>query len=177
MYFPASTTFVLKNGEQIESAPYFRNIDELHKFLGVIEGNFQCRLEENQRLQEQNKKLKDEHFADEKLKELNEKLREAREDLCRGFGITKEEMTKIKQWQEKHDAEQHNLHTFEQRLSADGTIGGRYHYEFYPTSLGTSGYCVCGKCKARAFKESNNKEEYDKLIEKYNASYNFSDWF
>lgn len=57
--------------------------------------------------------------------------------------ISKEEEEKIKEWQLKHDAEKHGLKTMEQRLRAGGCCGGRYTYQFVPTSIGTIGEVIC----------------------------------
>jgi hypothetical protein len=32
-------------------------------------------------------------------------------------------------------------------LRAGGAIGGTWTYKFVPTSIGTIGTCICGKCQ------------------------------
>lgn len=49
----------------------------------------------------------------------------------------------IREWELKHDAEKHGLKTMEQRLRAGGCCGGRYTYQFVPTSIGTIGEVIC----------------------------------
>ena len=44
-------------------------------------------------------------------------------------------------------AEKHGLKTSEERLRAGGAIGGTWTYKFVPTSIGTIGTCICGKCQ------------------------------
>lgn len=98
-------------------------------------------------LEEENKKLKDEHYKDSEMQRMKAELKEAKEDLYRGFPIFKEEEKRIKKWQDKHDAEAHGLKTFKERVHAGGCIGGRYTYEFIPTSIFTVGIikCSCGE--------------------------------
>lgn len=97
-------------------------------------------------LEEENKKLKDEHYKDSEMQRMKSELKEAKEDLYRGFPISKEEQEKIREWQDKHDAEMHGLKTFKERVHAGGCIGGRYSYEFVDTSIGVIGAvkCNCG---------------------------------
>lgn len=97
-------------------------------------------------LQNQNKKLKEEHYKDTELKEMKEELERIKADMYRGFPISEEEEKKIKEWQDKHDAEVHGLKTLKERVHAGGCIGGRYTYEFVNTSIGTVGTvkCSCG---------------------------------
>ena len=94
-------------------------------------------------LEEENKKLKDEHYKDSEMQRMKTELEKAKDDLHRGFPISKEEEEKIKEWQLKHDAEKHGLKTMEQRLRAGGCCGGRYTYQFVPTSIGTIGEVIC----------------------------------
>ena len=79
---------------------------------------------------------KDDQIA--KLLEENEKLK-ARE--YQSFIITPEERDAINSWKEKHIQEKHSGNDYA------GAIGGRYTYEFIPTSIGTIGYikCHCGE--------------------------------
>lgn len=101
----------------------------------------------NEYLRKENQVLKDEHYENEEIKKLSQKLEEARADLRRGFGITKEEQEAIQKWKDKHDIEDHGLDTLDKKIRSGGAIGGRYTYEFIPTSIGTIGVikCLCGK--------------------------------
>ena len=107
-----------------------------------------CRNEHNlnriERLEAENKKLKDEAWKDEKLQEMKKQLKRMQEDYYRGFPISEQDMASIKKWKRKHDAEAHGLTTDILRLKAGGVSGGRYSYHFIPTSLGTSGVIRCG---------------------------------
>lgn len=97
-------------------------------------------------LEEENKKLKDEHYKDSEMQRMKAELKKAKEDLYRGFPISEEEEKRIKEWQDKHDAEVHGLKTLKERVHAGGCIGGRYSYEFVSTSIGVVGTvkCNCG---------------------------------
>lgn len=94
-------------------------------------------------LEEENKKLKDEHYKDSEMQRMKTELKKAKDDLYRGFPISKEEEEKIKEWQDKHDAEAHGLKTLKERVHAGGCIGGRYTYQFVPTGIGTVGEIIC----------------------------------
>lgn len=119
----------------------------------------------------------EEHInADKRVRELNEKLAEIQEEVRRGFTITKQETNFITRWQNNHDLDRHNLDTLDKKLRAGGSIGGRYHYEFYPTSIGTSGYCVCGYCQRKAIREcKGNIDKYNELLDKYDARFEFAE--
>lgn len=97
-------------------------------------------------LQNQNKKLKEKHYKDTELQKMKEELERVRADMYRGFPISAEEEKRIKEWQDKHDAEVHGLKTLKERVRAGGCIGGRYSYEFVSTSIGVIGIvkCNCG---------------------------------
>ena len=97
-------------------------------------------------LEEENKKLKEEHFKDDELAKMKSKLETARKNLYRGFPISEDEDKKIEDWCNKHDVEKHGLNTLSKKLASGGCIGGRYSYHFVPTSIGTVGKVICGKC-------------------------------
>lgn len=114
--------------------------------------------------------------ADVRIQELKAKLEDARQDLYRGFGISQEESEEITAWKEKHDVERHGLNSLDKKLRAGGTIGGRYHYQFVPTSIGIVGTCVCENCERKAFTEAKgDRELYNELKEKYDAEFTFAD--
>ena len=92
-----------------------------------------------EKLEKENKALKDEHYKDEELQKMQKELDSLRRDLSRGFPISEEEQEKIREWQRKHEEEAHGA----TNVTA---IGGKYTYEFIPTSIGTFGSvkCTCG---------------------------------
>lgn len=123
----------------------------------IYEGDIKKHLEKIQKideakekvirsLREENEKLKDEAYKDTELQRLKSELDKARKDMMRGFPISEEERNTIAAWKKQHDETVHGYKTAEDRLTAGGSIGGRYSYRFVPTSLGTSGTvrCTCG---------------------------------
>ena len=79
---------------------------------------------------------------DEKIQELEKKLaaQKQRANDTRSFSIEPEDVKRIDDWKARHEAEKHNGSGYA------GAIGGRYTYEFTPTSRGTFGRirCSCG---------------------------------
>lgn len=109
-----------------------------------------CRIEAYEdtikRLKEENRKLKDEVWKDEELQNMKEQLDKMKSDYNRGFNITEEEDTAIKEWKKKHEEEVHGLTTSMARVQAQGASGGRYSYIFYPTAIGCVGVVKCNAC-------------------------------
>ena len=99
-----------------------------------------------EKLKEENRKLKDEVWKDKKLQDMKEQLDKMKSDYNRGFNITEEEETAIKEWKKKHEEDVHGLMTPMARLKAQGASGGRYSYIFYPTAIGCSGVIRCDAC-------------------------------
>lgn len=132
--------------------------------------------EEKQNAQQAVRKYEEKINADSRVKEIKAKYDEATMALYRGFGISKEESEAITDWKNQHDKNQHGLFTDSMKLKAGGVSGGRYHYKFYPTTIGTSAECVCGACERKAFKEAKGDLElYRELLKKYDAKFEFQD--
>lgn len=89
----------------------------------------------NEYLQKENERLKSETYKDEELSTMKSKYDNMMKAYYRGFPISEEESEKIKQWMNKHDNDFYK----DTKIS---TIGGRYTYEFQPTSLGTIGTII-----------------------------------
>lgn len=118
------------------------------QFIKNIQYHYDLCKRQNDRLREENAKLKDEHYKDEEIQMWKQKYEEAKQELYYGFGISEKEWEKIKEWKRKHEEEAHGIITDRQRLKAGGAIGGRYSYKFVPTSIGTSGTVICS-CGAK----------------------------
>ena len=118
-------------------------IDDL---CSALKEKFKNQEEENNRLREENKKLKNGIFEKEELARMKKKYNQMQEDYFRGFPISKKEEEAIKTWQEQHELKKHNLKTFEQKLAFQGVSGGCYTYIFTPTTIGIAGEikCSCG---------------------------------
>ena len=89
----------------------------------------------NEYLQKENQRLKSETYKDEELSTMKSKYDSMMKAYYRGFPISEEESEKIKQWMKEHDNDFYK----DTKIS---TIGGRYTYEFQPTSLGTIGTII-----------------------------------
>lgn len=164
-------------------------IRQLFKFsnLGDIEDICKTFCEEvvekynrqQKRVEAINKELTDlrsETWKDEALQDMKQQLEEAKADCYRGFPITESEQKSIREWEDNHYANQHNVKTLHDKLQMGGAIGGTFHYEFVPTSIGTSGSCVCGTCKSRAMREANgDRNKYRELLKKYDAEFEFQE--
>lgn len=99
------------------------------------------------RLAEENERLKNEHYKDDELSEMKDKLDKMQSAYYRGLPISDEEKKKIEEWKNNHDRYAHMIRSIDDRLEIGGSIGGRYKYEFIPTSIGTIGVvkCRCGE--------------------------------
>lgn len=63
------------------------------------------------------------------------------------FQFLMKKKKKIEEWKNNHDRYVHMIRSIDDRLAIGGSIGGRYTYEFIPTSIGTIGVvkCHCGE--------------------------------
>ena len=108
-----------------------------------------CRNADNEKrikyLEEENKKLKDEHYKDGEIQTMKSELDKMKKDYWRGFPISENEEKAIEKWKKEHDKKVHGF-SKKLRMKAEGVSGGRYSYHFVPTALGTSGVirCSCG---------------------------------
>jgi len=85
---------------------------------------------ENDYLREEIKKVKSETYKSEEITRLKEENEKLSEDYYRGFPISEEEEKKIHEWMDKQ---------MKKNPSNGGAIGGRFTYEFIPTSIGING--------------------------------------
>jgi len=90
-----------------------------------------------QKLRKENEQLKSEHYKDEELMQLKQKLEKRNADCRRGFVITEEEQKRIDIWKKEHE-ESDNLYQKHSKHS--------YTYIFEPTEIVTFGTirCQCG---------------------------------
>ena len=84
----------------------------------------------------------EEFNKDEEIVKLKKQLKEKRERAKNTitFTIDSDCVEKIRKWKEQHEKEKHNGNSYA------GAVGGRYTYEFTPTSIGEFGRirCSCG---------------------------------
>lgn len=86
-----------------------------------LKAKFQEQEREIERLQRENKELKSEHYKDAELARLRKITDSLHEQLCFGFGITREEHESIMKW-------------------LAGKEGGNLEYRFIPTGIGDIGF-------------------------------------
>ena len=84
----------------------------------------------NEYLKEEIERLKSEQYKDEELSKMKENYDRMKNDYYRGFPISEEEDKKINEWIDGQ---------MKKNPSSAGAIGGRFRYEFVPTSIGTIG--------------------------------------
>lgn len=126
-------------------------------------------VHKNDRLQRQFNELWDEKWKDNKLQEMKQELEQTKQNMHRGFSIDEADNKKINQWILKHDEDIHHNPNHYHGLSDGG-----YEYSFYPTGLGTIGYCVCNICKSRAIQEKGIK--YWDYLKEHNGYIEFGDF-
>lgn len=91
-------------------------------------------------LKTENEKLKDKRNKDEYIQSLLNRIKELESRVSFDFSISRKEKQAIEEWKRKHINEKHNGDSY------CGAIGGRFTYEFVPTSIGDIGSirCSCG---------------------------------
>lgn len=113
----------------------------------------------NERARAANAILHDEHYKDNELANMKERMDEAIKARHNGFPLTAEERQKAYDWQIEHDTTVHD-----NPKMYHGASGGGYEWVFYPTGLGTTCDCICSACKRKAIAEAGIKW-YDKCKE------------
>ena len=132
------------------------------------------------RVEDKCKELQDEHWKDERLQEMKEKLDQMSERYWRGFPISEEEEKAIEEWKENHNNKMHKGNHLR-----GGAIGGSWEYRFVPTSIGVSGTICCQSCRGNMLRElgdelsygsySEYKKARDRLTEKYDCEFEFQE--
>ena len=91
-------------------------------------------------LKKENAELKSEHYKDEQLSNMKDKLNKMEKDYYRGFPISEEEEEQINKFQDKY-------------RKYYGAIGGAFTYKFTPTSIGVIGEVIAPNSESFVFKD------------------------
>ena len=91
-------------------------------------------------LKKENAELKSEHYKDEQLSNMKDKLNRMEKDYYRGFPISEEEEEQINKFQDKY-------------RKYYGAIGGAFTYKFTPTSIGVIGEVIAPNSESFVFKD------------------------
>lgn len=87
-------------------------------------------LSRNEYLKKEIENIKSDTYKDEQLTQMKEKYDKMKTEYQLGFPISEDENKKINAWIDKQNKKNSNN---------GGAIGGRFHYEFIPTSIGIIG--------------------------------------
>lgn len=149
------------------------------EYINKITEIYESIINSNESLIKENAKLKNEHYKDTEIKEMQGKLNQMSQDYYRGFPISEEESVAIKKWQDHHTEEVHHAKTIKDKFRLEGVSGGRWIYTFTPTAIGTFSSCRCGTCYRKAYnafvEDGANSDKLKDYIKKYDAEYNWSD--
>lgn len=107
----------------------FTNVQSVHDICEYLKAIFIKQAKENERLKEENEKLKSGIWKEEKMAELKDRYNKMEADYYRGFPITEEEKEKINKF-------------INDKTTVKTKFGLGLHYEFTQTSLGTIGEVV-----------------------------------
>ena len=150
---------------------HYQGLDKcLDEIRDTVEGVFAFA----ERVQQENEELKDLHWENQEIQNLQKKLETEKAKYNYGFPISEYGNKKIMEWQDQHWTNQHNAPDLKTRLRKQGAIGGSFTYEFIPTSIGTIGTIVCPACREKARRNcGDNRERYRELLKEYDAEFEF----
>lgn len=107
-----------------------RTLESIEEDLKRVYDHFRSVNNRNKYLEKEIERVKSEKYKDEELTKMKEQYDRMLEDYYRGFPISKVENQKIAEW--KDNLPKANV----------GAIGGRFRYEFVPTSIGVVGTII-----------------------------------
>lgn len=149
------TTFTLNKGDVIhvnKKTGKTKILKPLQDSLDNITAIIEAKDEEIEELKEEINTLKDEQYKDGKISELEQEIERLREENMRGFPISEEEQNSIDKWKTKHIKAKH-WDKKNNRETSSGAIGGRFSYNFIPTSIGIIGEVICDCGEKFCFQE------------------------
>lgn len=123
------------------------NIDKLY---GIME-DIAAIIEQSETTKEIAEKKIAEWNKDEEIQKLQNEIKELKTKKDNGitFYITEKETEAILEWINKHIEEKHGGNSYA------GAIGGRFSYNFTPTSIGDIGAIKCSCGDSFCFRELN----------------------
>ena len=122
----------------------YMEVETVDKCMKMLRYRFDDQKKTIDNLRNQIKELTDSQYKDKELQKMKAELEKMQREYNRGFPITDDEWKAIETWKEKHDREVHGLTECNERVG--GAIGGRYIFEFIPTTIGIIGTIKCGSC-------------------------------
>ena len=114
-------------------------VDTFDNAMNTIKLRYQKLQDKIEHLSQENQELKSGVFATHHVQEALANAEKVRNEYRLGFPMTEEEVQKAEKWMKEHDESAH-------KGKSSGAIGGRYIYEFTPTSIGVfcGLRCSCG---------------------------------
>ena len=106
---------------------------KIEKVFQELYDHYRVVVNSNEYLRKENERLKSEGYKDEEMSKMKNRYDEMCADYYRGFPISEEEDERIGKWE---------LEMEKKHPGHGGAIGGRFHFEFRPTSIGTIGVVV-----------------------------------
>ena len=122
----------------------YMEVETVDKCMKMLRYMFDDQKRTVNNLQNKIKELTDSQYKDKELQKMKSELEKMQREYNRGFPITDDEWKAIETWKEEHDREVHGLTECNERVG--GAIGGRYTFEFIPTTIGIIGTIKCGDC-------------------------------
>jgi len=113
---------------------------DIKKVLQELYDHYRSIQNKNEYLRNELEMVKSDKFKDEELAKMKSDYEKMKADYYRGFAISENEDNLIKEWEKG---------IMEKYPANSGAIGGRFHYEFIPTGIGTVGIVVDSFTKER----------------------------
>ena len=113
----------------------YMEVETVDNCMKMLRYRFDDQKKTIDNLRNQIKELTDSQYKDKELQKMKAELEKMQPD---------DEWKVIETWKEKHDREVHGLTECNERVG--GAIGGRYTFEFIPTTIGIIGTIKCGSC-------------------------------
>ena len=138
-----TTHLTFQNGKELQ----LHNIQKTcEDFTSNVVATVNFLMEQNKRLYDENENLRNEHYKDTTLIQMQAEVEIMKKNLQRGFPLSEAENNDIIAWQHMHLKAKHTGESV-------GAAGGRFTYCFTPTALGTIAEVKCSCGAEYCFKE------------------------